>query len=244
MDTLTFFPLIIAIVAFLYASVGHGGASGYLATMVLAGISSAEMKSSALLLNIFVSAIAFIQYYRGGYFKGRLLWPFVLLSVPFSFIGSKIPLDNHVYKIILAICLALAILRLLGIFGKNQNENAKPVHIPFALFCGAVIGLISGMIGIGGGILLTPVLLLSGYANLKEAAVISAAFIFLNSVSGLAGAFTSGILVSPGIYAWAMAAIAGGVLGAYFGSFRFSTFALKYILSAVLLFACFKLIIT
>src|SRR5436190_4885381 len=116
-----YFLFLIFIVAFMYASVGHGGASGYLALMVLFGISPVLMKSSALILNIFVSAIAFIQYYRHGHFRWKILFPFILLSIPLSFIGAKIHIETHTYKIILAICLVIATMRLLGIFGKNTG---------------------------------------------------------------------------------------------------------------------------
>ena len=232
---------LIVIIAFLYASVGHGGASGYLALMAIAGISPAIMKPSALLLNIFVSAISFIQFYRHGYFKWNLLWPFIILSIPLAFLGAQIKLDVHIYKIILAICLLIATMRLLGLFGKGSSDT-RPLNIPLAIFIGAILGFISGMIGIGGGILLSPVILLMRWADMKQTAVISAAFIFLNSVSGLSGAFSTHIEFPPSIYLWTMAAVAGGLGGAYLGSSKFNTVTLRYILSAVLLFASTKLV--
>ncbi|MEI6594631.1 MAG: sulfite exporter TauE/SafE family protein [Bacteroidota bacterium] len=238
------FILLIAIVAFLYASVGHGGASGYLALMVIFGISPLMMKPSALILNIFVSAIAFFQYYRQGFFRWKLLLPFIITSIPLSFIGAKIHIDVHTYKIILAACLFLAILRLIGLFGKSDSEKINEVNIPLALFIGGIIGLISGMIGIGGGILLSPVLLLLHWAKMKETAAVSAVFIFLNSLSGIAGAFSSLENISSQIYIWAAFGIVGGTAGAYYGSSRFNIVVLKYILSIVLVFACVKLVIT
>src|SRR6185295_18916458 len=118
-----YFLVLIVIVAFLYASVGHGGASGYLALMVLFGISPEVMKPSALMLNLFVSAIAFVQYNRQGFFKWKILMPFILLSIPLSFIGAKIHIDTHTYKIILAACLLIATIRILGLLGKNLKKE-------------------------------------------------------------------------------------------------------------------------
>jgi len=238
-----FFLLLIAVVAFLYASVGHGGASGYLALMVLFGTSPAIMKSSALILNIFVSAIAFIQYKRQGHFRWQLLMPFVLLSIPLSFVGAKIHVESHVYRIILAICLLLATLRLVGVIGKNVGKEITTVNFLPAFIIGGVLGFISGMIGIGGGILLSPILLLFYHADIKQTAAVSAAFIFLNSISGFAGA-SAVQPASSGLYIWAIAAIAGGTLGSFYGSSRFNHVALRYLLSVVLLFACTKLIIS
>jgi len=245
MESTVLFSLIILVVAFFYASVGHGGASGYLAVLALAGYSAGEMKSSALLLNILVSAIAFIQYYRQGYFRMHLLWPFAVTSIPFAFVGAHIPLQDHLYKIILAVCLVFAVARLLGIFGRSDKSgDLRRLHLPSALLIGALIGFISGMIGIGGGILLSPLLLLLRWADMKQAASISAGFIFLNSIAGLAGTFSSGPEISSSIYGWIIAAVIGGIAGAYSGSRKFDTAFLKYVLSSVLLFACVKLIIT
>ncbi|MFI5221236.1 MAG: TSUP family transporter [Bacteroidia bacterium] len=238
------FLLLIVIVAFLYASVGHGGASGYLALMVIFGVSPLLMKPSALILNIFVSAIAFVQYFRQGHFKWKLLVPFIITSIPLSFIGAKIQVDVHIYKIILAACLLLAILRLLGFFGKTDIEKNKEINLPAALIIGGIIGLISGMIGIGGGILLSPVLLLLHWAKMKETAALSAAFIFLNSIAGIAGAFSSLENITSQIFLWAAVGISGGLAGAFYGSSKFDNKVLKYILSLVLVFACIKLVIT
>ncbi len=238
------FAVLIAIVAFLYASVGHGGASGYLALMVIFGVSPLLMKPSALVLNLFVSAISFMQFYRQGYFKWKLLWPFIITSIPLSFLGAKMNVDAHIYKMILAVCLFIAILRLLGLFGKNDPDKTNEINLPIALLIGGIVGFISGMIGIGGGILLSPILLLLHWAKMKETAAVSAIFIFLNSLSGIAGAFGSMENISSEIFLWALAGIAGGTIGAFYGSTRFNTAVLKYILSIVLIFACIKLVIT
>jgi uncharacterized membrane protein YfcA len=242
LDFNTYFLFLIPIVAFLYASVGHGGASGYLALMVLFGISPALMKPSALVLNIFVSAIAFFQYYRQGHFKWKLLVPFIILSIPLSFLGAKIHIDVHTYKLILAGCLVIATIRILGFSGKASETGIKELKFIPALLIGGLLGFVSGMIGIGGGILLSPVLLLLHWSNMKQTAAVSAAFIFLNSISGLAGASLSAQSFSSEIYLWAGLAIIGGTAGAWYGSLKFSPLVLKYVLSLVLFSACIKLI--
>jgi uncharacterized membrane protein YfcA len=235
-------PLLL-VIAFLYSSVGHGGASGYLGLMVLIGISPAVMRPSALLLNLIVSSIAAVQFYRSGYFRINLLIPFVILSVPFSFIGAKITLEDPVYKIILGICLLISVLRMVII--NNLSVTSLKNELPFipALIAGACIGLISGMIGIGGGILLSPLLLIFHWADIKESAAVAAPFILVNSLSGIAGLWSSGITFPPQIFVWIAAASAGGILGSFFGSVKFNTAALKFLLSAVILVAVVKLIL-
>jgi len=235
------FLLAILIIAFLYSSVGHGGASGYLAIMALFGTQPELMKSSALILNLFVAGLAFTAYYRAGYFRLKLLLPFVLGSIPMSFIGAKMNIDPHLYKILLGICLSFAVFRL---FLKNVVcKEHRNLAFVWAMLIGAFIGFFSGMIGIGGGIILSPLLILFGWANLKETAAVSAMFILLNSVSGLAGLFSSGIQLNHEIYSWILAGIVGAILGSYMGSFKFSFRKLQYILASVLLFAIVKLFI-
>ena len=211
--------------------------------MVLLGISPAMMKPSALLLNILVSAIATYQFYKAGHFKKNLFLPFIILSVPFSFIGSKISLADPVYKTILGICLLIAVACMLI---KNTAIAGDKKQLPLwpALGIGAGIGLISGMIGIGGGILLTPLLLLFRWADVKEAAAVSAPFILLNSISGIIGLGSTGISFTPEISAWVVAAAIGGIAGSYWGSKKFNNAALKYILSCVLVLAAAKLFIS
>jgi len=236
-----FIPLLF-IVAFLYASVGHGGASGYLALMALFSFNPSEMKSSALILNIFVSLISFYQYYKGGHFRWNLLLPFVISSVPASFLGAYITIDEMVYKKILGVILISPILRLLGVIGKESDAKNNVQWLP-ALLIGAVIGVLSGMIGIGGGIILSPVILLLHWGNMKETAAVSAIFIFVNSVAGLTGILSKGIIIDSYIYLWLFIAVSGGLAGAYFGRKQFSNTALKYLLSLVLFIASVKLLL-
>lgn len=235
-----FLPLLF-IVAFLYASVGHGGASGYLALMALFSFNPAIMKSSSLVMNIFVSFIAFFQFYRGGHFKWKLLLPFIITSIPASFIGAYITLDELTYKKILGVLLIFPILRLLGIIGK-ESDTIKELNWLWALSIGAIIGLLSGMIGIGGGIILSPIILLLHWGNMKQTAAVSALFIFLNSIAGLVGLMLKGTAIDDNIYNWVLIAIAGGMAGAYIGRKFLSTKALKAILSLVLVIASIKLL--
>lgn len=243
-DTTYFFFLsLLFIVAFLYSSVGHGGASGYLALMALFGMAPAIMKSSALIMNICVSLVSFIHYYRSGHFKWKLFLPFAIASVPASFLGAMITVDADIYKKILGGLLIFPVLRLLGVFGKESEEKRSVNHL-IAIFLGISIGFLSGMIGIGGGIILSPVILLFHWANMKETAAISALFIFVNSVSALGGLFVKGISIDTSVYLWIGITLAGGFVGAWFGSKKMKNPVLKKILAAVLLLASIKLLVT
>ncbi|MGC4232722.1 MAG: sulfite exporter TauE/SafE family protein [Niabella sp.] len=235
------FYVLLFLVAFLYASIGHGGASGYLALMAIFGVATDVMKPTALLLNLFVSMVSFIQFYRGGYFKIKLFLPFALASIPFAFLGGLITIDASIYKKILGLLLLIPIARFL-FFSRIEFTATKRYNIWFAIIIGAAIGFLSGLIGIGGGIILSPVLLLLRWANMKEAAAVSAIFIFVNSLSGLTGQLIKGVQFTSHMYLYVIVAFAGGLLGAYFGSIKFRFEVLKYILSAVLLMAVCKLL--
>jgi uncharacterized protein len=234
--------LLIGIMAFLYASVGHGGASGYLALMAIFGTSPTLMKSSALILNVFVSLVAFVQYYRAGHFRWNLFWPFAIASIPLSYIGATLPITDSLYKKLLALALAIAIARML--FQPIDKKETKPVLLWLSLVIGAGIGLLSGMLGIGGGIILSPVILLLGWGRVKETAAVSALFIFVNSMSGLYGLFQKGFVPNVQLSSWLIAALIGGFIGAYQGSFKFNLQTLRYILASVLLIAVAKLYLT
>lgn len=236
------FLLAMFTIAFLYSSVGHGGASGYLALMALFGVEVALMKPSALVLNLFVSSIAFLSYYRAGHFRIRTLLPFAAASIPMAFLGATLEIAPDLYKKILGACLLIAALRIL-IRPRGESSEVKKLSLPIALFSGAVIGFFSGMIGIGGGIILSPLLLLTRWAGMKETAAVSAAFIFLNSMAGLSGHLAAGMSLSPGILLWIGVVVAGGLAGSLSGSFRLTVVQLKYLVTAVLLIASIKLYI-
>jgi uncharacterized membrane protein YfcA len=243
MEIQLLFILLLFVVAFLYASVGHGGASGYLALMALFSMSPAFMKPTALLLNLFVSLSAFILFYRGGHFKWKLFLPFALASVPLSFLGGMIALDAEVYKKVLGALLLIPVVRML-FFPNASEQDLKEGSTGLSVLIGAVIGFLSGLIGIGGGIILSPVLLLLKWTNQKQTAAISALFIFVNSLSGLGGQLSKGISFESEMFMYAGIAFVGGTLGGWLGASRFNQQILKYLLAAVLLLAALKLLLT
>ncbi len=237
------FFILLFVIAALYASVGHGGASGYLALMALYGVGQYAMKSTALTLNLFVSAVAFYSFYKNGYFKWSVLFPFILGSIPMAFLGASMNINPHIYKVILGIFLLIAVTRFF-FKPKEDFRQTKPVIFWMAVLTGGVVGFFSGMIGIGGGIILSPLLLLLHWSDMKETAGISALFIFLNSSAGLVGLFfNSSFSPDPHILLWAAIGLAGGFAGGILSSRKLSHLNLKYLLAMVLLVAGFKLII-
>jgi uncharacterized membrane protein YfcA len=242
-DIIIVFYILLFLIAFLYSSVGHGGASGYLALMAIFNFSPDVMKPTALLLNLFVSLTSFLQFYRGKHFNWKIFLPFAITSVPMAFVGGLITVDADIYKKILGILLLVPIIRFL-FFANIRTEELKRSNLALSLFIGAAIGFLSGLIGIGGGIILSPVLLLLKWSDMKQTAAISALFIFVNSISGLAGQFTKGIHFSTDMYGYVAVAFTGGICGAYFGSLRFKSNILKYMLAIVLMVAAYKLLFT
>jgi len=243
MENNFFFYFLLFLVAFLYSSVGHGGASGYLALMAIYGVTPEVMKPTALLLNLFVAGTSFIQYYRGKHFNWKIFLPLALASIPLAFIGGTMSIDSYVYKKILGALLLFPVVRFLFL-KEDKSAEQKPSNTILSIFIGAAIGLLSGLIGIGGGIILSPILILLHWTNQKQTAAISALFIFVNSVGGLAGQFSKGIHFSPSMYIYVAIAFIGGLAGAYFGSLKFSQDWLKKILAVVLLLASYKLLFT
>lgn len=242
-ESFLLFYVLLFIVAFLYASVGHGGASGYLALMAIFAVSPVVMKPTALLLNLFVSSTSFIQFYRGGHFKWNIFWPLALASVPLSFVGGMMSIENAIYKKILGVLLLFPVIRFF-FFRSTDLRNLRLSNIPVSLIMGGSIGLLSGMIGIGGGIILSPVLLLLKWTDQKQTAAISASFIFVNSVAGLGGQLMKGFEFNSHMLADVGVAFAGGICGAYFGALKFRQDILKIILAMVLAVAAYKLLFT
>ncbi|WP_282135697.1 sulfite exporter TauE/SafE family protein [Seonamhaeicola maritimus] len=242
-ENIYIFLLILPIVSFLYSSVGHGGASGYLALMAIFSFAPETMKPTALLLNLFVAGISFYYYYKEGYFNKKLFISFAIASIPLAFLGGTIEVDATIYKKILAILLIFAILKMLNVFGK-ESDSIKQIKIWQGLIVGGVIGFFSGLIGIGGGIILSPVILLLHWGKMKEAAAVSALFIWVNSASGLIGQLSSGVKLEMASFVLVVIALVGGVLGAYYGSKKINNKNLRYILAFVLIIACAKLMFT
>lgn len=243
MHSIILFYLLMFFVAFLYASVGHGGASGYLALMAIFSIAPDVMKPTALLLNLFVSLTSFIQFYRGKHFNWKIFLPFAVASVPMAFVGGLVTVDAVIYKKILGLLLLIPIARFLFFANIKVSELRKSNWI-LSLLIGAAIGFLSGLIGIGGGIILSPILLLLKWTDMKQTAAVSALFIFVNSLSGLTGQLTKGIHFGPDMYAYVAVAFIGGICGAYYGSLRFRHSVLKYMLASVLMVAAYKLLFT
>ena len=245
MESFALLLLLLAIIAFLYSSVGHGGASGYLAVMTLLGVAPLMMKPSALIMNLAVSLFSFIGFQRAGFFRMKLFLPFALASIPMAFLGGTMTLSDSIYKKILAVCIILSIIRLLYQFNRN-NEPNRPIPVWAGVLSGGIIGLISGMIGIGGGIILSPLMLLMRWASLKEIAAVSALFIFVNSLAGLYGQMTKagGIHLTDNLQWAVLATIIGGLFGSYFGSQKFNVPTLRYLLAVGLMIASVKLIFT
>lgn len=234
------FYILLPIISFLYASVGHGGASGYLALMALFSFSPEVMKPTALLLNLFVAGISFYHYYKQGFFNRKLFLSFAIASIPMAFLGGTFELDATLYKKILGVLLFFAVLKMLNVFGK-ESEDIKQVNIWQGLIIGGFIGFFSGLIGIGGGIILTPIILLLHWGNMKQAAAVSALFIWVNSAAGLIGQVSTGVTFSSHSFLMVAIALTGGFLGAYLGSKRFSHKRLKQLLAIVLIMASIKL---
>jgi uncharacterized protein len=235
----------IFVVAVLYSSVGHGGASGYLAVMAFFATVPEITKPTALILNLFVAMIAFVQFYRSGNFDRKIFLPFAIGSVPMAFVGGMISLPTEIYKIILGSALILAAVRL-AINLKSDSEIKTP-NVWVCLLIGAILGFVSGLIGIGGGIFLTPILLLMNWSETKNSAGISALFIWVNSFSGLLGNWLLGkdlnILSLPtNVWFWITIAIIGGIIGSTLGSYHFNSQNLRRVLALGLIIAGIKLI--
>jgi uncharacterized membrane protein YfcA len=244
MDTtqLTLLCFGIALIAFLYSSVGHAGASGYIATMTLFGLAPTIIRPTALILNILVAIIGSFQFWRAGHFSWTLFWPFALLSVPAAYVGGYLQPSAGVLRILIGLVLLFSATRL--IFRRSDPPETNPPGKPVAVSVGAGLGLLSGLTGTGGGIFLTPLLLFCRWAPIKKAAAVSALFILVNSIGGLVGYFSAKHSIPTlGIYL-AIPAIAGGTIGSYLGSRRLPVRGIAIFLATVLTIAGIKLIFT
>ena len=210
--------------------------------MTLFSLTPAEIKPTALALNILVATIGSWQFWRAGYFSWKLFWPFALLSFPLAFLGGYLNLPAHIFKIVIGIVLLFSAVRFL--MPQLADENVRDPSKPVAIGVGAGLGLLSGLTGTGGGIFLTPLLLLMRWATVKNAAAVSAVFILLNSISGLLGNFSATKNIPAFILPLGIAVIIGGTLGSYLGSRKLAPLMIKRLLAIVLIIAGFKLILT
>jgi len=242
LESIIILAALIFIAAILYSSVGHAGASGYLAVMALFVMSPSEMKPTALTLNILVASIAVTKYLKADCFSWSIFWPFALSSIPFAYLGGLILLPSIYYKPIVGAILIYSAIRFV-------RDAAKPDYIiktplmPIVIISGAGIGFLSGLLGIGGGILLSPLLIVFKWVEVKKASGIAAAFILVNSIAGLLGFISSRTPQLPeGLLIWAVVAVLGGYIGAEYGSKRFGNPTIKRLLSLVLLISGGKMI--
>ncbi len=227
-------------VTLLYSSVGHAGASGYIAVMALFGIAPDEIRPTALALNILVASIGTWQFYRVGHFAWSLFWPFAVLSVPMAFAGGYLNIPTSAFKLLVGAVLLFSAAQL--VFRPPAEFEPRPPNRPIAVCAGAGIGLLSGLTGTGGGIFLTPLLILMHWSRIKTAAGITAPFILLNSVAGLAGNVTSTSSIPTLIWPLLAAVGVAGFVGSYAGSRTLPTLAIKRLLATVLLISGLKLV--
>jgi len=233
------------VAAFLYASVGHGGASAYIAAMALAGVAPAEMRPIALQLNVVVSALATYKFYRAGHFRWFLFWPFASVSIPAAYLGGAIILPGSAYKVLVGLVLLYAGWQLWWSARAGEElRTLRRLPVPLAMAIGAVLGVLSGLTGVGGGIFLSPLLLLLGWAGTKQTSAVAAPFILVNSLAALAAGFVSNP-VPPPAYAWGLmaAVLVGGWAGAEYGSRRFANPFIRRLLALVLAIAGGKMVL-
>jgi uncharacterized protein len=233
--TLTF------LAALLYSSAGHGGASAYLAILAVCSFPQMQMSSAALVMNLMVSACSFFFYSQNRLISWKLVRSFLFTSIPLAFAGGLIQIPRHIYDWLLILVLLFAAWRLWAVHTPDELPLKTPPRLAAPL-CGALIGLVSGIIGIGGGIFLSPLLILMRWATPKQTAAISAFFIFLNSMSGLLGRMSRNAFHLPGNFAsWALFAAMGGLIGSILGASRFPSRVVKRVLSMILMIATIKL---
>ena len=234
--------LAIAIIASLYSSVGHAGASGYIAVMTLFGIVPTVIRPTALVLNILVASIGTFQFWRAGYFSWKLFWPFALLSIPAAYLGGYLQPSASILRILIGVVLLFSAARL--VVRRRDPPETFPPSRPVAVSVGAGLGFLAGLTGTGGGIFLTPVLLFCRWARIRQAAAVSALFIWVNSIAGLVGYFTKAHTIPSLGFILAAAAIIGGIIGSRLGSRHFAVRLISLCLATVLVIAGIKLIFT
>jgi uncharacterized protein len=235
-------PLIF-LAALLFSSVGHGGASAYLAAFVLMGLAPESMRPAALCLNVLVASIALYKFYKVRAFDWQLFWPIALTSIPAAFMGGQVTLPNHTYKFLVGLCLLYAAWTIFSKANHADDVIVKPVARPILFGLGAGLGFLAGLTGVGGGIFLSPILLFFSWAKTKVISGVAAAFILVNSISGLMGVLIKTPVLPEGLAYWAVAAVAGGLIGAEYGSKKLANPTIRKLLALVLIFAGGKMLL-
>lgn len=243
MPTSLLLAALVFVAALLYSTVGHAGASGYLAAMALMGVAPDVMRPTALTLNVAVALIASFKFFRAGCFSWPLFWPFAVASVPAAYLGGRLQLPSHAYKTMVGVVLLYAAVRMVMTARRGDPAVVTPPPLWAALWCGAMIGVLSGLTGVGGGIFLSPLLLMFGWSGTREASGVAAPFILVNSVAALVGSIATIRVAGPALLTLLPAAILGGWVGAEYGSKRLATPLLRRLLAAVLVVAGLKLML-
>lgn len=240
-DSLVFCSLLFLLIAVLYSSIGHAGASGYLAIMSLLSFTPNEIRPIALTLNIMVALIASVRFIRAGYFDRKIFFPAILCSLPMAYFGGSLEVNPSPFRWMAGSFLVLSALLLAGShFIYYRNIKTRSTSVVVIAGAGAVIGFFSGIIGVGGGIFLSPILILAGWTAPRVASGIAALFILLNSLAAYAGQFNVSSSFDQRLLVWIPVVIAGGLLGSWLGASRLSRKVIIAVLSFVLFTAGFK----
>jgi uncharacterized protein len=240
----TLLAIAFAAVAVAYATVGQGGATGYIAVMALAGFTPDVIRPTALILNLLVSAIGTAQFARAGLLEWRTFYPYALLGVPCSVLGGATHLPAYIYLPVVGALLLLAAWRIARSARRSTtDEDTNPPALMLSTMAGAAVGFVAGITGIGGGILLAPLILARGWATARETVAISAAFNLLNTAAALAGLWVtaSGFAAPPSL--WLLAVVCGGSLGSWLSVRGLPTWAVRYALAALLLIAGVRMLV-
>ena len=246
LTTLNWAVLLAAVftVAFFYSSVGHGGATGYLAALALLGVAPASARVAVLITNVLVAGVAWWRFWKAGHFDCRVLLTFGVASIPCAFLGSRVHISPHAYKLVLGAVLSVAgLVLLLRARWQTDDVPLRKFFWPLALVVGATLGFLAGLTGIGGGVFLSPVLYLFRWVKPKTTGGIAAGFIVVNSIAGLVGAGAQAIANAGPLLWLTLPAVIGALIGTHFGARRWSSMTFSRVLAGVLVFAGGKLLL-